>query len=83
MTLEQKESSAVWSSGKGSCTEALSGAAGQVPVERKAGKTPLIVGEHLLSSEQTQENLEGLTEKVGNLGLQVTRKNHWCRQKAG
>jgi hypothetical protein len=33
-------------------------------------------GEHLISSEKTPENLEGLTEKVGTLGLQVRKRNH-------
>jgi hypothetical protein len=59
----------------GSCSEAPCGAAGQGPVEQRAGGTPLIEGEHLSSSEKTPENLEGLTEKVGTLGLQVRRRN--------
>jgi hypothetical protein len=61
------ESSAVWASDKGSCSEALEGATGQDPVESRTGVTPLIEEEHL-SGSQTSENLEGLTEKVGSLG---------------
>jgi hypothetical protein len=43
-------------------------------------------GEHLSSSEKTPENLEGLTEKVGTLGPQVSRRNRcgaakkWARR---
>ena len=51
------------------------GAADSSPTEQGAGETPLIGGEHLSSSSQILENLEGLTEKVSTLGLQVTRKN--------
>jgi len=72
---EQTESSAVWASDKGSCSEAPEGATGQDPVESGTGGTPLIEEEHL-SSSQTSENLEGLTEKVGSLGLQFPKKNH-------
>ena len=71
---EQMESSAVWASDKGSCSEAAGGAAGQNPAEHGTGGTPLIGEEHLPCS-QTSENLEGLTEKVGTLGLQLARKN--------
>jgi hypothetical protein len=74
-TLEQKESSAVWASDKGSRTEAPHGAAGQSPVEQKADETPLIGGEHLPSAEHAQVSLEGLTEKVGTLSLRATRRN--------
>ena len=42
--LEQKDSSAVWASSKGSCTEAPGGAAGRSPVEQMADETPLIGG---------------------------------------
>jgi hypothetical protein len=35
----------------------------------------------LSSSSQNPENLEGLTEKVGTLGLQVIRKNRCCAAK--
>jgi hypothetical protein len=57
------------------CKNKVSGAAGQNPVEQRAGETPLIGEEHLSSCSQTPENLEGLTEKVGTLSLQVIRKN--------
>ena len=66
---EKKESSAVWASSKSSCTEAPGGAPAQGPVEQKTDETPLIGGEHLPSTSHTQENLRGLTEKVGTLGL--------------
>jgi len=42
LILEQKESSAVWDSDKGSCSEAPCGAAGEDPVQQRAGETPLI-----------------------------------------
>ena len=50
-------------------------AAGQNPVKQRAGETPLIGEEKMSSSSQILENLGGLTEKVGNLGLQLIRKN--------
>jgi hypothetical protein len=74
LTLEQKESSAVSDSDKGSCSEAVCGAAGQNPVEQRAGEIPLNGEENLSSSSQILENLEGLTE-VSTLGLPVIRKN--------
>jgi len=40
-TLEQQESSVTWASDKGSCSEALGGAAEQNLVEGRAGETPL------------------------------------------
>jgi len=58
----------------------------QNPVEQGVGETPLIVEEHLSLFSLSSENLEGLTGKVGTLGLQVTRKNHcgaakkWARK---
>jgi hypothetical protein len=42
ISFEEKESSAVWESGKGSFPEAECGAAGQNPVEHRACETPLI-----------------------------------------
>ena len=51
------------------------GAAGRSPVEQGAGGTPLIGEEHLPSNSQILGNLECLTEKVGTLGLQATRRN--------
>jgi hypothetical protein len=69
-------SSAPEDSNNGSCSEALHiGAAGQYPVEQGASGTPLTGEEHLPFSNFSLENLEGLTDKVGTLGLQVTRKN--------
>ena len=76
INLEHKESSTVWDSEKGFCSEApQTGAAGQNPVEQGAGDTPLIGEEHSSLCSLSSEDLEGLTEKVGTLGLQVTRKN--------
>jgi len=75
INLQHKEIPAFWDSDKGSCSEAPHGAAGQNPVERRASETPLIGEEHFSSSSLISENLEGLTEKVDTLGLQVTKKN--------
>jgi hypothetical protein len=74
---EEKKSSVIWASDKGSCTEAPHGATGQSPVEQKAGETPLIGGEHPPPAKHAQVSLEGLTEKVGTLGLQATER-HRC-----
>jgi len=82
INLGHKESSAVGDSGKGFCSEAPQiGKAGQIPVEHEAGETPLIGEEHLSPCSLSLENLEGLKEKVGTLGLQVTRKNHYGAAK--
>jgi hypothetical protein len=84
--LEKKESSGVWASSKGTSSEAPCGATEQDPAEQGAGRTPLIGEERPPIVERTSENLEGLTEKVGTLGLQVTKKNHcgaarkWARR---
>ena len=51
------------------------GATLQDPVEQGVGETPLVGGERAPTSNVSLENVEGLTEKVGTLGLQVTRKN--------
>jgi len=64
------ESFASGDSDKGSCTEAPQiGATGQDPVEQGAGETPVIEGERPSPSNLSSENLEGVTEKVGTLGL--------------
>jgi hypothetical protein len=68
-TTEEKESSVLWAYDKGSCTEAPHGATAQSPAEQKEGDTPLTGGEHPPQAERTQVSLEGLTEKVGTLGL--------------
>jgi hypothetical protein len=74
--LKSKESSTPRDSNKGSCSEAAhTGAAGQYPVEQGAGETPLTGEEHLHTSSFSLKNLQGLTEKVGTLGLHVIRKN--------
>jgi hypothetical protein len=73
--LEKKESLATRASGNGSGAEAPAGATEQNPVEQGTSETPLIGEEHSASSSHTMESLEGLTEKVGTLGLQVIKKN--------
>ena len=45
--IKKKESSAIWDSNTGSCSEAPCGAAEQNPDEQRAGETPLIAEEHL------------------------------------
>jgi len=39
------------------------------------GETPVIEGERPSPSNLSSENLEGVTEKVGTLGLRATSKN--------
>jgi len=76
INLGHKESSAEGDSEKGFCSKALqTGAAGQNPAEQGAHQTPLTGEEHLSPCCLSLENLEGLTEKLGTLSLQVTRKN--------
>ena len=75
INLEKMDSSAAWDSGKGFCSEAPCGAAEQNPVEQRTGGTLLIGEEHLSKGCQTLENVKGLTEKVGTLGLQIIKKN--------
>jgi hypothetical protein len=67
--VKQKESSAVWASKKDFCSEVSEGATEQNPVMHITGGTPLIEEEHL-SDSRNSGPLEGLTEKVGPLGLQ-------------
>ena len=77
VNLKDMESSTSGDSDKDPCTEAPQiGATGWDPVEQGAGKTPLIGGECPPTSYLSSENLEGLTEKVGTLGLQATSKKH-------
>ena len=73
---EKTESSALRDSSKGFCSEAPCRAAEQNPVKQRTGGTLLTGEEHLSIRCQTSENLEGLTEKVSTLGLQVIKKNH-------
>jgi hypothetical protein len=73
---EKTESSAVRASSKGTSSEGPCGATEQDPVEQGAGGTPLIEEECPPIAERMSENLEGLTEKVGTLGLRITKKNH-------
>ena len=56
-----KERSVVCDSDKGSFSEAPCGEAGPNPFEQRTGDTTLIGEEHLFSSSQFPENLEGLT----------------------
>jgi hypothetical protein len=46
-TKLKKESSAIWDSNMGSCSEAPCGAAEQNPDEQRPGETPLTGEEHL------------------------------------
>ena len=71
---EQTESSAVRASDAGSSSEAPEGATGQDPIEPRTGGTSPIGKEHP-SCSQITENLEGLTEKVGSLGLRFPKDN--------
>ena len=73
--INPEESSAVWDCSTGFCSESPCGVAEQNSVEQRTGRTPLIGEEHLSIGCQTSENLEGLAEKVGTLGLQGTKKN--------
>jgi hypothetical protein len=68
----EKDSSEIWASSKGISSEAPCGATEQDPVEQGAGVTPLIGEESPPVVRRTSENLESLTEKFGNLSLQVT-----------
>jgi len=83
INLERKESSIVGDSKKGLCSEApQNGAAGQNPVEHGVGETPLTGEKNLSPCSLNSENLEGLTEKIGTLGLQVTRKTAMVQPKS-
>jgi hypothetical protein len=74
--FEYVESSAPGDSDKCSHLEAPQiWATGWDPAEQGAGETPLTGGEHPTPSNPSSENLEGLTEKVGTLGLRATSKN--------
>jgi hypothetical protein len=48
-----EESSAIWDSNKGSCSEAACGAANQNAAEERAGETPLFGEEHLFIGGRT------------------------------
>ena len=83
--LKYKESSLVGDSGKSSkvgsrqepllCLEASHGATEQNPGRQGASETPVTWEEHLSPSSLSSDILEGLTEKVGTLGLRSLRKN--------
>jgi hypothetical protein len=84
LNIEIMESSAPGDSKVGSCSEAPhTGAAGQHLDEQSTSGTPLIGVERLPVSDLSLENLEGLTEKVGTLGLQTTRKRKRRRGGGG
>ena len=80
---EHMESSTLGDSNKGSRLEApKNGATGRDSAEQEAGDTPLI-GEHPTTSNPSPENMEGLTEKVGTLGLRATSKNNVVLPRSG
>jgi hypothetical protein len=83
ITLEHKGHSASGDSDTGSCTEAPYGAAGWDPVKQRAGETPLTGEEHQTPSSPISGNPEGLTEKVGALGLRVARNTVVVLPKSG
>jgi hypothetical protein len=72
--LKEKIAPADRVSKKDSCTEPPEGANGQDSDTPKTGGTPLIEEEHP-SQPQTTGHLEGLTEKVGSLSQQQSKKN--------
>jgi hypothetical protein len=82
---ESKERSVLGDSSKGStegsglgelrCLEAPQGATTQDPCLQGVGEAPDSWEQHLSPYSLISENLEGLTEKVGSLGLRPTRKN--------
>jgi hypothetical protein len=75
LNIETTEISALGDSKVGSCSEAPhTRAAGQHLNEQSASGAPLTGGKRLPASDFSFENLEGLTEKVGTLGLQTTWK---------
>jgi len=55
--------------------EALQGAIGQDPHLQEVGETPDSWEQQLSPCNLSSENIEGLTEKVGTLGLPAARKN--------
>jgi hypothetical protein len=67
-------------------SEAPAGATERNQVEQGMSATPLIGEENPPPCGHTMENLEGLTEKVDTLGLQVRKKNRcgsarkWARK---
>jgi hypothetical protein len=60
---------------EGTCSEAPAGATERNQAEQGTSATPLTGEEQPAPGGYTMENLEGLTEKVGTLGLQVRKKN--------
>jgi hypothetical protein len=57
------------------CLEALQGATTQEPYLQGVGEAPDSWEQHLSPCSSSSENIEGLTEKVGTLGLWPARKN--------
>ena len=51
------------------------GQLGGIQLSKEWVRLPWLGGERPLSSSTSLENVEGLTEKVGTLGLQITNKN--------
>ena len=74
--IKDLESSSPGDSDKGSSTEAPQiGELGGTQLSKKWVRLPILGGERPPSSSLSLENVEGLTEKVGTLGLQITNKN--------
>ena len=76
------ESSEIWATDGGSCSEAPEGPTGQDPVGSRKGGTPLNGEDHPPCSQAT-ENLEVLTEKVSSLGLRFPKKIAAVLPKSG
>jgi hypothetical protein len=76
--LEYKEHSR---QGQLLCLEAPQGTTEQNPRTQGASETPVTWEEHLSPSSLSSENLEGLTEKVGTLGLQSLRNSCGAAKK--
>ena len=84
LNLGCKGSSAYGDSDKECCSETPQiGTVRLKPVGQRAGEIRLTGGEYSFPSILCSGNLEGLTEKVGALGLRVTRKNRCGAAKKG
>jgi hypothetical protein len=73
--IEEERPPSAERTSKGPCSEAPVGATEQNLTDQGTSATPLIGEEHSASCSHTMESLEGLTEKVGTLGLQVRKRN--------
>jgi hypothetical protein len=70
-----KDSTEGSSQGALQCLKAPQGAIGQDPCLQGEGEAPVSWEQHLSLESLSLENLEGLTEKAGTLGLRAARKN--------